>query len=368
LLKPAKDGGVPFACVVQTGAGLGAGEPNDAYQAVGAEVVPDSQSVWARADIVIAVQAPEASTVPDVATGRVLIGMLAPVNNLDLIRTCVEKSVTTLAFEAVPRITRAQAADALSSMSTVAGYRAALHAAMLCPKFFPMLMTAAGTITPARTLIIGVGVAGLQAIATARRLGAVVEAYDIRPATKEQVLSLGARFVELGDEDADAETAGGYAKAQSTEQQAKQRDLLASHVADADTVITTALAPGKPAPTLIDRATVERMKPGACIIDIAAQAGGNCELTKPDETIVHNGVRIFGPTNLPAELPVHASKMLGANALSLVHEITSGDALTVDLSNDVIGPSCITHGGEVLHNPTREALGLEILQRAEANA
>jgi len=274
--------------------------------------------------------------------------------------------VTALAFERLPRITRAQKADVLSSMSTIAGYRAVLRGAVLCPKFFPMMMTAAGTITPARVLVLGAGVAGLQAIATARRLGAIVEAYDIRPAAREQVLSLGARFVDLGGASDTTETAAGYARAQTPEEQARQREALAGRIEGSDVVITTALTPGKPAPTLIDAATAERMKPGAVIVDLAAEAGGNCALTTPDELVDHAGVRIDGPTNLPAEMPVHASRMFGQNALAMLAEFITEGAVTVSLDNDMVGPACVAHDGVVLAPEAREALGLPPLSPQEA--
>lgn len=358
LLGPVGDGPPAFACVVQTGAGLRAYADDAAYTASGAEVVQDARAVLDQADILAVVNPPDPALIESAKIGAILIGMLHPTTSLDLLRACAARPVTAIAFEALPRITRAQKADALSSMSTVAGYRAALRGAALFPGFFPMMMTPAGTITPARVLIIGAGVAGLQAIATARRLGAVVEAYDIRPVAKEQVQSLGARFVELADDAGEAETAGGYAKEQTAEAQRRQRELLADHVAGADVVITTALVPGRPAPTLIDRAHVERMRPGAVIVDLAAEAGGNCEVTEPDEIVEHHGVRIIGPTNLPAEAPVASSRMFGQNIVEILRELTTDGALRVEMDNNMIGPACVVHAGDVLHAGAREALGL----------
>lgn len=356
----------PFRFLVERSAGRGAYVADGAFHKAGAEIV-EADMLWARADVVVTVNPPEPGLVAHMREESSLIGMLRPTERHDLMRTCAEKRVTAFAFEAAPRTTRAQKIDALSSMSTVAGYRAALLAAELCPKFFPMMMTAAGTITPARVLVIGAGVAGLQAIATARRLGAVVEGYDIRSAAKEQVLSLGARFVEIPLPTEDSETAAGYAKELSEDQQRRQRELLADHIATSDVVITTALAPGKPAPRIIDEANVERMRAGAAIIDLAAEAGGNCALTQPDETVTTGGgVRIVGPTNLAAEVPVHASQMYGRNVSELLKELAPSGALTIDLDDDVIGPLCVAHDGEIRHAPTRAAMGLPALESTGA--
>lgn len=356
------DAPAPFRFLVERGAGRGAGVADSVYDEAGAEIV-EADMLWSRADAVVTVNPPEAGLVAHMNEGAVLIGMLRPAEQTELMRTCAEKRLTACAFEAAPRITRAQKIDALSSMSTVAGYRAALLAASLCPKFFPMMMTAAGTITPARVLVIGAGVAGLQAIATARRLGAVVEGYDIRAAAKEQVLSLGARFVEIPLESADSETAGGYAREQSEDQQRRQRELLGDHIATSDAVITTALVPGRPAPRIIDESNVARMRAGAIIVDLAAEAGGNCVLTQPGETIsTEHGVRIAGPTNLPAETPVHASQMYGRNAAELLKELAPKGAIVINLEDDMIGPMCVVHDGEIRHAPTRAAMGLPALE------
>lgn len=368
LHAPDKSGVAHFRSLVESGAGAGAFEDDERYASVGAEVRSNSGEVVAEADVLVCVNAPDPSALEGLRAGSAIVGMLRPTQNLDLMRWCEQRSISAIAFEALPRITRAQKADALSSMSTVAGYRAVIRAAELSPKMFPMMMTAAGTITPARVLVVGAGVAGLQAIATARRLGAIVEAYDIRPATKEQVLSLGARFVELPLETAGSETAGGYAAQQSEEQQRRQSELLASHVAEADVVITTALAPGRPAPRLISAATIARMRPGAVIVDLAAEAGGNCELTQPDQLVRHDSVRIIGPTNLPAEAPVHASRMFGHNASELLRECVSGGALALDLNNDMIGPACVAHGGVIRDGAVRSALGMAPLQTTESSS
>lgn len=347
-LSPRKDGPAAFACVVEAGAGARAYADDAAYAAAGAEILGDAAEVASRADVLLCVQPPDVKVIASMRSGTAIVGLLRPGESDALLRACAGRGVSALAFEKLPRITRAQKSDVLSSMSTVAGYRAALDAAALCPRFFPMMMTAAGTITPARVLVVGAGVAGLQAIATARRLGAIVEGYDIRPAAKEQVLSLGARFVELPAVAGDAETGAGYAREQTAEEQAAQRELLARHVVDSDVVITTALVPGRPAPRLIDRATVERMKPGSMIVDLAAEAGGNCELTRAGEIVEVGGVRISGPANLPASMPVHASKMYGQNTLALLEELAPGGEMRVDLENDMIGPMCVVNGGEVM--------------------
>jgi len=354
-LAPVKGGPPGWAGVVQAGAGERAFAFDDAYRAAGAEVVPDADAVAARCDVLLAVGPPGADLIGSMKPGGVLLGLLDPAGGGDHLQACAERGVTAIAFERLPRITRAQKADVLSSMSTAAGYRAVLRAAALCPKFFPMMMTAAGTITPSRVLVLGAGVAGLQAIATARRLGAIVEAYDVRAAAREQVLSLGARFVDLGGVSSDAETAGGYAREQSAEEQARQREALAGVIAEADVVITTALIPGKPAPRLIDAATVERMRPGAVVVDLAAPAGGNCELTEPGATVERGGVRIDGPVNLPAELPVDASRMFGQNALAFLEELRDDGAVRVDLDNDMVGPACVVHAGELRLDAARAA-------------
>ncbi|MCB9849032.1 MAG: Re/Si-specific NAD(P)(+) transhydrogenase subunit alpha [Phycisphaeraceae bacterium] len=358
--------GKGHSVVVQAGAGARALHADDAYRQAGAEIVDGPDALVRGSDLLCCVGVPGDAVIGGLGPGKLLLGLLAPSSNTELLSKIAGSGASAIAFETVPRITRAQKVDALSAMSTVAGYRAVILAAEASPKMFPMLMTAAGTVTAAKALIIGAGVAGLQAIATARRLGAVVEAYDIRPAAKEQVLSLGAKFVELpGAGGGDAETAGGYAREQSAEEQAKQRQLMADHVAASDIVITTALVPGKPAPKLIDRATVERMRPGSVIVDLAAEAGGNCELTQPGESAEHQGVTILGPANLPAQCAVHASQMFSRVCEAFVPELAPESALAIDLNNDIVGPALVAHAGEVRYAPAREALGLGPLPAPE---
>jgi len=344
--------------VVEAGAGSLANYTDAMYEAAGATTAAGADAVWSACDVVVVVTAPQPDVAATMREDSVLLGMLAPGADADLLRALLARHVTSFAFEAVPRITRAQAMDALSSMSTVAGYRAALLAAQACPKFFPMFMTAAGTLTAAKVLVVGAGVAGLQAIATARRLGANVEAYDVRAAAKEQVLSLGAKFVELPLETGDAETAGGYAKEQTEEQQRKQRELLADHVASADCVITTALVPGRPAPKIITRDMVSGMKPGAVIVDLAAPAGGNCEATAPGDRTVVDGVAILGPTNLTAEMPTHASMMYSRNTLALLDLLAPEGDLSINMDDEVLRGAAITHAGEAVHAMARSALGM----------
>lgn len=341
--------------VIERGAGEDAFLADSAYEQAGAQL--GDSSLVSEADLLLCVQMPPAESIRSMKQGSALLGILRPAQFPEEVGALREAGVTALSFDALPRITRAQKMDALSSMSTVAGYRAVILGAEACPKLFPMMMTAAGTITAARVLVLGAGVAGLQAIATARRLGAVVEAYDVRAAAKEQVLSLGARFVEL-PEDAgeDAETEGGYAREQSEERQRRQRELLGDHIAAADVVVTTALIPGRPAPRLIDAANVERMRAGSVIVDLAAEAGGNCELTAPGERIERHGVRILGPLNLPSEMAWHSSQMLSRNGVEFVCELAPKGSLHIDMDNEVIRGSLITHDGGLLHEPTQDAI------------
>jgi len=363
--KQAGDDENPLTIAVEAGAGERAFAADDAYRDAGAQIGSDPDALWSGADLVVCVNPPEADRISLMRQGAALLGLLLPTQHADLARACREQGVSALSFDALPRVTRAQKMDVLSSMSTIAGYRAALIGAVEAPRMFPMLMTAAGTITPCKALVIGAGVAGLQAVATARRLGAVVEAYDVRAAAKEQVLSLGARFVELEDQAPDAETAGGYAKEQTEAEQRRQRELLADHIAEADVVITTALVPGKPAPKIVDESNVARMKPGAVIVDLAADAGGNCTLTEPGQRIERNGVAIVGPLNLPASVPAHASLMFSRNAAAFVSDLLQDGDLRIDLDDEVVRGALITHEGEVLHAPTREALGLPPLAPAQ---
>jgi NAD(P) transhydrogenase subunit alpha len=283
--------------------------------------------------------------------------MLSPLTNALLVRRLAERGVTSFSLELLPRITRAQAMDVLSSMSTIAGYRAVLMAAAHSAKFFPMLITAAGTVAPAKVLILGAGVAGLQAIATARRLGAVVEAFDVRPAVKEQVESLGAKFITPPAGALEAEGAGGYAKELSTDQHQRELEFIHEHVKPVDVVITTALVPGKPAPTLITAAMVQDMRPGGVIVDLAAEAGGNCELTVKGDTVERNGVSIMGPLNLPGGMPVHASQMYAKNMQAFLALLVDKDGkLKLDFSDEIIKGTCVTHEGRIAHDGVRQAV------------
>jgi len=346
--------------VVQRGAGERACFFDDEYETAGASLVAEAGPLWREADVVVVVAPPEPDDAAQLRQGACLLGMLDPARNADLLRALLAQRATAFAFEAMPRITRAQPMDALSSMSTVAGYRAALLAAQACPRFFPMLMTAAGTITPARVLVVGAGVAGLQAIATCRRLGANVEGYDIRDAAKEQIRSLGARVVELPLDVEEAETKAGYARALSEEQLARQRELLAKHVAQAECLITTALAPGKPAPKIVTEQMVRAMSAGAVVVDLAAPAGGNCELTEPGDRRVVEGVTILGPTNLPAELPRDASTLYSRNALAFIELLVADDgSLRVNMEDEVVRGAAVTHDGQATHELARTALGVE---------
>ncbi len=293
--------------------------------------------------------------------GQMLVGMAEALSHPQSVQELADKGVTAFALELMPRITRAQSMDILSSMGTVAGYKAVLLAANTLPKMFPMLMTAAGTVTPAKVLIIGAGVAGLQAISVARRLGAAVEAYDIRPAVKEQILSLGAKFVELPLETGDAEDKGGYAKAQDEAFYQKQRELLGKVIAASDVVISTAAVPGKKAPILITAEMVERMAPGSVIVDLAAERGGNCELTKPGETVVVHGVTIEGPENLPSTVPYHASQMYAKNVATFLLHLVKKGQLNLDMNDEITKETMMTQNGEVIQPRVRELLGLPAL-------
>ena len=346
--------------IVEAGAGIESAADDGQFEAVGARAGSREEALGA--DIVAIVNPLDPAEAGKLKEGGLLIGLLRPTAHADFAKALAERKVSSLSFDLVPRITRAQAMDVLSSMATVAGYRATLIGAEACPKFFPMLMTAAGTVRPGQVLVIGAGVAGLQAIATAHRLGAVVYSYDVRPAVKEQVESLGARFVEL-EAEVGGEGEGGYAKEQTAEQQARQAALLAETIADSDVVVTTAAIPGRPAPKIIEEAAVHRMKHGSVIVDIAAETGGNCVLTKAGETVVTDGgVRVIGPVNLPADMPVPASQMYSRNVLSLLGEcLTKEGTLEIDPSGDVLCGALLTHEGEVRHAATREVLGLPAL-------
>ena len=340
---------------VEAGAGVESGVSDAGYEAEGAIIEPDAATLFARADLIVKVQPPTVSECNMVPEGKGILSMLFPFQNTEQVRQLRERKVTSFAMELMPRITRAQSMDVLSSMSTISGYKATLIAAEALPKFFPMLMTAAGTIKPARVLVLGAGVAGLQAIATARRLGATVEAFDIRSATKEQVESLGARFVQQeGGEDQEAE--GGYAKEQTAEQQAAQRALLTKHIAAADVVITTALVPGKRAPILLTEDQVKGMGSGSIVMDMAAEQGGNCELTRPGEVIDVNGVQIHGPVNLPATTPVDASQMFARNVCNYLSHLLNEGELNLDFEDELVSGVIVTHQGEIKHEAVRTDL------------
>ena len=348
--------------VVERDAGSAAGFPDDAYPSTAASV----GDAWA-ADIVCKVQKPAPGEVAKLREGAALVGMLQVATNADLLQLLAQRRVTAFSLELLPRITRAQGMDVLSSQATVAGYKAVLLAAATAPKLFPMLVTAAGTLSPARVLILGAGVAGLQAIATARRLGAVVSAFDVRPAVKEQVESLGAivsgfdvrpavkeqveslgaKFLAMADQ-VEAEGAGGYAKELSADQHRRELEFLAASVKDADVLITTAAIPGKRAPILVTRAAVEGMRPGAVILDLAAESGGNCELTEAGSQVVHRGVTILGPVNLPATLPLHASQMYARNVASFLGHVVKDGRLQPDFTDEITRATCITHEGKAL--------------------
>jgi NAD(P) transhydrogenase subunit alpha len=339
--------------VVQPGAGEAAGFLDQAYTEMSARLESDA---FARADILLKVQPPTSEEIGKIREGVTLIGFLQPYTNAPTIETLASRRITAFAMELMPRITRAQSMDALSAMSTVSGYKAVLIAANHLPKFFPLLMTAAGTMTPARVFIIGAGVAGLQAIGTAKRLGAVVEAYDTRPVVKEQVESLGAKFVELGLETKDAEAKTGYAKAQSEEFYDKQRQMMMKYVAAADVVIPTALVPGKRAPVLITEEMVQGMRPRSVIVDLAAEQGGNCALTEPGQEVVKHGVLICGPTNLPSTVPFHASQMYARTVTNYLLHLVKDGKVQLDLSDELTRGPLVTHEGQVVHEVVKGAL------------
>ena len=341
---------------VQSGAGETSGISDLIYREAGAEIATNAQDTLKDAKVVLVVNPPPSNELDLLSEGSILVGFLDPLSNSDLVSRLVELNVTGISMELVPRITRAQSMDALSSQATVAGYKAVLLAANHLPKFLPMFTTAAGTIRPAKALILGAGVAGLQAIATARRLGAVVEAFDVRPAVKEQVESLGASFLE-SEEEVTAEGEGGYAKELTEDQHHKELELIGDALADTDIVITTAQIPGREAPVLITEDMVKTMKYGSVIVDLASESGGNCELSKAGETVLAHGVQILGPSNLPTSIPVHSSQMYSKNIVTLISEFLGDDGeLQLDFENDVVGPSTVTHGGEVRNERVQSAM------------
>lgn len=345
----------PIQVQVEASAGRLASHEDAAYAAAGAQIVGDGADGWSAADIALVVCSPSVEQVRRMRNGSVLAGLLSPGRNMNVIAAAASQGVSAMALEYLPRITRAQAMDALSSQANLAGYKAVILAAERCPKIFPMLMTAAGTLQPARVFVIGAGVAGLQAIATARRLGALVSAYDVRPAVKEQVQSVGAKFVELPLETASAQDAGGYAKELSADQQQKQRELLAKVISESDVVITTAAVPGKPAPKLIPADVVARMQRGAVIVDLAAESGGNCELTQAGQVVERDGVTIIGLTNVPATVPCHASQVYANNLASLLKLLVSKEGeLKIDPADEVIAGMLLCHGGQFVHPALKE--------------
>jgi H+-translocating NAD(P) transhydrogenase subunit alpha len=353
--------------VIEAGAGVDAGYPDAQYQEKGAKVLADRAFVFAQSDIIVQVLcngANDKNGASDLALmrrGQLLIGFMRPLAAVEAMQELARTGVTAFAVELMPRTTRAQSMDALSSMASIAGYKAVLVVADTLPRMFPMMTTAAGTITPSRVLVIGAGVAGLQAIATAKRLGSVISAYDVRPAVKEQVQSLGARFVELPLETQDAQDARGYAKAQDEAFYAKQRELLGRVVAQNDAVITTAVVPGKKAPVLLTAEMVKGMAPGSVILDLAAERGGNCELTHPGETYVAHGVTLIGPVNLASGVPFHASQMYARNLTAFLANLVKDGKVRPADSDDIIRDTLLTQSGEVVNARVRETLGLPAL-------
>lgn len=353
--------------IVQAGAGQEAGYPDALYIEKGAQVVPDRASVFSKADILLQVlcygsnDITGKADIPLLRKGQVLLGFLRPLGAVDVVQEVAATGVTSFSVELVPRTTRAQSMDALSSMGTICGYKAVLIAADSLPKIFPMLTTAAGTITPARIFVIGAGVAGLQAIATARRLGAVVSAYDMRPASKEQVQSLGGRFVELPIEAKDAQDARGYGRAQDESFYQRQRGLLAKVVAESDVVITTAVVPGKKAPVLVTADMVRSMAPGSVIFDLASERGGNCELTRTGQTIAEHGVTIIGAINLASGVPYHASQMYARNLTTFLLNLVKDGKLQINLEDEIIRETLLTRDGEIVSQRVREFFSLPAL-------
>jgi NAD(P) transhydrogenase subunit alpha len=352
---------------IESGAGAAAGYPDAQYQEKGAKILLDRAAVFAQADIIVQVLSHGgndkngANDLPLLRRGQILIGFLRPLASAETVQQVAQTGATAFSVELMPRTTRAQSMDALSSMASIAGYKAVVQVADALPRIFPMMTTAAGTITPSRVLVIGAGVAGLQAIATAKRLGAVVSAYDVRPAVKEQVQSLGGRFVELPLETGDAQDARGYAKAQDEVFYAKQRELLGKVIAENDAVITTAVVPGKKAPVLVTEAMVKGMAPGSVILDLASERGGNCELTQPGETVVVYGVTIIGAMNLAGSAPYHSSQVYARNLTSFLQNLVKDGQVRPAESDDIIRETLLTKDGEVVNTRVREMLGLPAL-------
>ncbi|MDG6910204.1 MAG: Re/Si-specific NAD(P)(+) transhydrogenase subunit alpha [Nitrososphaerota archaeon] len=346
--------GVPVH--LQAGSGEGAALLDSDYAGVGAVIEKDARSLYGAADLVVKVQPLTPAEAGALRRGSSVVSFLYPQAHLETVRKLVEREATVFAMELMPRVSRAQSMDALSSQSLVAGYKAVLMAAESLPKLFPMLMTAAGTISPARVFVLGAGVAGLEAIATARRLGAVVEAYDVRPAVKEQIESLGAKFVELPLEAKEAQTSGGYARAQSEDFYRRQQELLASHAEQSDVVVTTALVPGTRAPLLVTEDAVKRMRRGSVIVDLAAEQGGNCALTEAGRTVVKHGVTIHGPLNLPSSMAPQASQLYSRNVTAFILPMLKDGALTVDPNDELVRGTMVVQAGKVVHEPTLRLL------------
>ena len=351
---------------VERGAGEASLFHNAEFETAGARLIDNPAAAWESADVVLKVTPPGSfeglpgDEAEGLKPGAVLIGFLAPYRHPDMVRALVAGNVTSLALELVPRVTRAQPMDALSSQASIGGYKAVLLAAWRLPKYFPLLMTAAGTIKPARVVIMGAGVAGLQAIATAKRLGAVVEVSDIRAAVKEQVESLGGKFIELPQAES-GEGQGGYAREMGEDFLRRQREIVQRHLSQADAVITTALVPGRPAPRLVTAEMVRAMRPGSIIVDLAVEQGGNCELSRPDQEVVENGVVIVGPSNLAATMPHDSSLLFARNVLSLLQLLLDKEGnLAVNTEDEVIAGSLLTHAGQVVHKPTAERLAAEV--------
>jgi len=356
----------------QTNAGSAAGYPDAEYAAVGATISTDRAEIFAQADIILQVQSfgsnndNSGADLASLRSGQLVIGMMDPLASPQAAQAVAEKGATAIALELVPRISRAQSMDVLSSMATLAGYKAVLMGASAAPRIFPMLMTAAGTLQPARVLIMGVGVAGLQACATAKRLGAVVEAYDVRPAAREQIISVGAKPVELDLDTGESEGAGGYAKEQGEDFLRRQRELMTEVVAQQDVIITTAAIPGAKSPILVTEDMVKAMKPGSVIVDLAAERGGNCDLTEQGKTVVAHGVTILGPENVPSELAYHASQMYGKNMQTLLELILDDEGnLNLDFNDEIVAGTVVAHQGDVPHPHMRKLLGLPELNVTE---
>lgn len=351
-----------FAVVVETGAGERASFTNDAYREVGVEVETDRQALLSTADVVLSVQPARLEDVSQLRSSAATISFLQPATQKAIVEALAARGVTAFSLELLPRISRAQSMDALSSQSSLAGYKAVLMAANRLGKFFPMLMTAAGTIPPARVLVLGAGVAGLQAIATARRLGAVVEAYDVRSAVKEEVKSLGATFLELALETQTGE--GGYARKQSEEFLTRQREMLTKHVAVADVVITTAAIPGRRAPLLVTAPMVKGMRRGSVVVDLAAETGGNCEVTRPGQVVEVDGVWVDGTTNIPSTMALHASQLYARNTSNLLLHLTNAGELRLDFADEITRGCCVTHAGQVVNEQARLLMGMIIAQES----